>query len=205
MTNTKRHTEGDLPKAKTRLDKAITQLFDPITATINNTHVEAPSLYGQLCDAIFGQTGERSGGAAGSPLWIDACDLRNQIDVQLAHWQPRGIDAVDRVHHIDVRPWRPQDTDLVDCIATTMDTWATSITNLLNPEARVTIPAACPSCGVRTVYRESAGEQVRQPALQVTKDGCQCMNRKCGATWTPDLYMHLSRVLGFKKPDGVLE
>jgi hypothetical protein len=54
------------------------------------------------------------------------------------------------------------------------------------------------------VYRrDSAGELVRQPALQiVAEQGCTC--QACRHCCTPDLYLHLCRVLGFDLPDGVI-
>jgi hypothetical protein len=45
---------------------------------------------------------------------------------------------------------------------------------------------------------------VRQAALQiVAATGCRCLN--CDATWTPDRYLLLIKVLGFDKPAGVLD
>lgn len=66
------------------------------------------------------------------------------------------------------------------------------------------ISAPCPACGVSHVYRTKAGERVRQAALQiVAATGCRCLN--CDATWTPDRYLLLIKVLGFDKPAGVLD
>jgi hypothetical protein len=42
------------------------------------------------------------------------------------------------------------------------------------------------------VYRkDSAGETVRQPALQITTLGCRCM--ACRHSWSPELHLHLPR------------
>ena len=62
----------------------------------------------------------------------------------------------------------------------------------------------CPACNATAVYRRnSAGENVRVPALQIiAEQGCTCL--VCHASWTPDRYLLLCRVLGFDLPRGVL-
>jgi hypothetical protein len=52
-------------------------------------------------------------------------------------------------------------------------------------------------------HRDSAGELVRQPALQIGVWGCECM--ACRAFWAPDRFVFLARVLGYELPEGVLE
>jgi len=199
-------TYQSLPAAKAHLDKAITQLFDPIYTTINGRQHEANSLYTQLVDAKAGQTGERCGGTAGMPLWPDAADLQIRIDTQLHEWnQGRGFNTSDRVYLLEVRAWKIEDVDLIETIATRMDEWANAIDNLLNPKPHWSVPAACPQCNYRWVYRHSAGEQVRQPALQITTDGCQCQNHQCKASWGPEKFQFLANLLGFEKPEGILE
>jgi hypothetical protein len=63
----------------------------------------------------------------------------------------------------------------------------------------------CLACGAITVYRrDSAGELVRQPALQIVAEaGCSSIDRRY--TWAPSHYLHLCRVLGLELPAGVLE
>jgi hypothetical protein len=81
--------------------------------------------------------------------------------------------------------------------------WCVSVKALLEPAHVKTIAAACPSCNTAVVYRKSAGELVRQPALQVVAEvGCTCLS--CGAAWAPDAYLFLCRLLGFELPEGVL-
>jgi len=196
----------NLPGAKAHLDKAIGQLFDPIQAHINGRYVEAPSLYQQLVESKAGQTGERCGGNAGMPLWPDALDLATRIDTRLHELnQGRGHDTYDRAYLLDVRTWKVEDTELVESLAVEMESWATAITNLINPQPKWSIPAPCPQCQHRWIHRPSAGEQIRQPALQLTPEGCQCMNHQCRAKWGPGQLEHLALVLGYEKPDGVLE
>ncbi|BDE13500.1 hypothetical protein Mkiyose1665_18330 [Mycobacterium kiyosense] len=80
-----------------------------------------------------------------------------------------------------------------------------SVQSLLHPASVKHVSAPCPACGAATAYRrDSAGELVRVPALQiVTETGCTC--QVCRHTWGPGLFMHLARVLGFGAPTGVLE
>ena len=194
----------NLPAAKARLDKAIGQLFDPIEAHINGRYVEAPSLYQQLVEAKAGQTGERCGGTAGMPLWPDALDLATRIDTRLHELnQGRGHDTYDRAYLLDVRAWKVEDTEHVETIATEIESWATTITNLLNPERKISLPNPCPQCQVAVVHRQSAGEKIRTAALHIDNQGCHCLN--CKTRWTPEYYTHLARVLGYKPADGILE
>ncbi|WP_424712782.1 DUF7340 domain-containing protein [Mycobacteroides abscessus] len=70
--------------------------------------------------------------------------------------------------------------------------------------ARPQPSAPCPACQKRWVYRrDSSGENVRQPALQLTAQGCSC--QACRYTWDPSYFVHLARVLECPLPEGVLE
>jgi hypothetical protein len=76
---------------------------------------------------------------------------------------------------------------------------------LLSPTSVKQLSAPCPACGAKSAFkRDSAGERVRAPALQIiTELGCTCL--VCRHTWAPELYLHLARVLGFETPAGVIE
>jgi hypothetical protein len=76
---------------------------------------------------------------------------------------------------------------------------------LVNPQSIKTVSAPCPNCNSRFIYRrDSAGESVRQPALQIIADqGCTCQS--CRYCRPPERYLLLCRVLGFEMPEGVLE
>jgi hypothetical protein len=93
----------------------------------------------------------------------------------------------------------------VEQYASQVASWAVSVASLLSPTAVKQLSAPCPACGAQSAYkRDSAGERVRVPALQIiTEIGCTCL--VCRYTWGPELYLHLARVLGFKTPTGVLE
>jgi hypothetical protein len=73
------------------------------------------------------------------------------------------------------------------------------------PATRQALLGAVPACGATTVYRkDSTGELVRQPALQIVAEhGCTC--QACRYTWAPSHYLLLCKVLGFELPAGVLE
>jgi uncharacterized protein with PIN domain len=65
----------------------------------------------------------------------------------------------------------------------------------LSPETpRVFLEVACPRCGARFAYRDSAGEQVRTRALRVSEDGARC--GACGAFWPLDRFEFLAKLLG---------
>ena len=113
--------------------------------------------------------------------------------------------TVDRIRALPDRRWRPQDVARMEQITAVLLDWAVDIGDMLNPPRKMTISAACPACGETTTHRrDKGGDRVRVPVLQVVADrGCTCL--ACGAHWAPTLYTHLSRVLGFELPDGVLE
>jgi uncharacterized protein with PIN domain len=64
---------------------------------------------------------------------------------------------------------------------------------LVNPQSIKTVSAPCPNCNSRFIYRrDSAGESVRQPALQIIAEvGCTC--QACGAFWAPGSHLLLCR------------
>jgi predicted RNA-binding Zn-ribbon protein involved in translation (DUF1610 family) len=150
-------------------------------------------------------------------VWIDALELCHEIDTAVSAWEPRWPEipgdltqdpppiTILRLRAIQARSWRPQDCRNILQIAEAVKSWATSITELLTDKPRWTLPAACPQCGKKTVYRhDSGGELVRQPALQITTLGCQCQS--CRAGWSPDQFVFLAtRLLGYDLPEGVLE
>lgn len=201
-------SDGNIQAAKTRLNHAVDRLTQPKYGTFNHTQYSAPCLYQQLQSEAAGNQGTaRTPAKSLPPLWIDAVQLRDDIDRQVHKWCRRSHDVSTpaRLAVLADNGWRPQDTLYVSDMARTIDIWCDSITNLLEPQSQKFISAPCPACGRETVYRkDSAGDIVRQPALKMELNvGCQCQH--CKAHWGPDLYMHLARVLGFDLPEGVLE
>lgn len=205
--------DGNLPAAKRQLADAIHALTGRTTTMIDGRQYWGDSLYVQLRDAVPGAQGTALGAVARSmpPMWVDASDLLNQIDVAVEAWQPSAgyeihelPDTVRRLHLLEDRPWRPQDTRQVTQIGDACQEWANAVDGLLNPAPRWTLSQACPACDTKTVYRrDSAGETVRQAALQIGPLGCEC--QKCHTTWAPAYFQHLAQVLGYELPDGVLE
>lgn len=209
--------EHHLPQARNDLNHAIRALINPQPAYTSSGTVWLDSLYLQLQAAIPGEKQHRSGVARSQPpAWIDAIDTLRDIDRTVTTWEPRWPaipgdltgdpepPTVLRLRIIRDRTWRPQDTGEVKKIAAKIRSWVDRITTLLADDHVKHISAPCPACGKQTVYRkDSAGELVRQPALQITTMGCVC--QACRASWSPDLYMHLARVLGYDLPAGVLE
>ncbi|EUA18451.1 putative phage protein [Mycobacterium xenopi 3993] len=69
---------------------------------------------------------------------------------------------------------------------------------------RQTPARSLPGMRKKTVYRrDNAGDLVRQPALQITTQGCVCQH--CRTVWGPERFMLLAKVLGYDLPPGVLE
>src|SRR5271156_1604528 len=87
------------------------------------------------------------------------------------------------VRALAARPWRPQDTRSVEQIAGNVESWSVSVKPLLHPTSFKQLSAPCPACGAKSAFRrDSAGELVREPALQiVTEIGCTCL--VCRHTW----------------------
>lgn len=202
--------DGNLPAAKEALQDAVHAISGSQTQIIDDKMVATPSRYLQLRDSITGEQ-INSGGGRGSksrpPCWLDALDKLNEIDTTLEIWQPTYIGVpptVGRLRWLLRKRWRPMDVKQIEQMTEVIDGWAAQIDALLNPPRKWTLPSPCPACGATIVQRrDSAGETVRQPALQVGVDGCHCV--KCRTVWGPHLFTHLARVLGYEMPSGVLE
>lgn len=198
--------DGNIQAARTRLGRAVQRLTGPRTAVYHDRTLFCPSLYAQLVSDVAGTQGDnRTPAKSLPPVWIDAVQLVHTIDGQVQDWVRRPGDTPHRLQLLAFNTWRPQDTTMVNGIATKVDGWCDTIVNLLTPEATKHISAPCPSCGREKVFRrDSAGETVQQPALKVvTNVGCTCQH--CQAFWAPDKYLFLCKLLGFDLPEGVLE
>lgn len=216
---TQPNEDGNLPAARQKLGQAISALIDPkpTTRTLDDgTHcIEwLDSLYDQLTDALPGGQGNATRTPQSSPpICIDAVDIMTRITTFTTAWEPRpNIDvsgetppiAIIRLQTIDKRTWRPQDTQHIETITAEIEAWCEQIKTLLNPDKRWTLPNPCPACGTAIVYRRnSSGENVRQPALQIGPLGCVCQH--CHHAWAPQYFQHLARVLGYELPQGILE
>ena len=198
--------DGNITAAARKLNLAVDRLCKPRMAVYHDQIRYALSLYRQLQEDLPGKKGDsRTPAKSLPPLWIDAAQLRIDMDSQTRSWCPKEQGIPQRLGNLSAKTWRPQDTDLVTEMARMVDMWCETILHLLDPESVKHISAPCPSCGRAFIYRrDSAGESVRQPALKVvTNVGASCQH--CDAHWAPDRYMFLCRLLGFDLPEGVLE
>lgn len=199
--------DGNIQAARNRLEIAVKRLCNPQSCVHYQHTLSAPSLYDQLVGSLAGKQGDtRTPAQSLPPAWVDALQLRAEIDAQTRKWLARSnLSTTGRLIALMEQTWRPQDTQQVTGMARTVSGWCESILHLLDPESRKYISAPCPSCGRKTVYkRDSAGEIVRQPALVViTNIGATCQH--CEAHWSPDRYLFLCRLLGLELPAGVLE
>jgi len=199
-------SDGNIVAALRTLSHAVDRLCKPRMAVYHDRTRYALSLYSQLEEDLAGTQGDtRTPAKSLPPLWIDAAQLRIDMESKTRAWCRKHRGIPQRLWWLAGASWRPQDTDHVTDMAKTINVWCESIIHLLDPESVKHISAPCPSCGRSFVHRkDSAGETVRQPALKVvTETGCTC--QACDASWTPDRYMFLCKLLGFDLPEGVLE
>lgn len=201
------HEDGALPLALNLLEDAMHALCGPRSQIVEGRVIYSPSRYLQLRDALMGEqvnTGGGGGSKSRPPMWTDAFDLLNEIDVAVEVWQPAftGVPpTVGRLHWLQQRKWRPQDVRQITQITQAVAEWAASIDALLDPPRKWTLPNPCPACNTAIVQRrDGAGENVRQPALHLDPTGCTCL--RCKAHWPPEQFVFLSRVLG-SLPDNI--
>lgn len=211
--------DGDLRGTLRTLGNAISALIDPKPHHHDGTTRWLDSLYQQLTEAVPGEKCHRTGvNQSQPPLWVDASDQLHKIDTQIAQWQrdpgpydgdlshqrPPTPETVRRLHLLEKRPWRPQDCAHIATITNLLEQWSLKISELLSPATNWTLPNPCPACNTAVVYRkDSGGDLVRRPALQIGPYGCECGH--CHYIWEPSYYVHLARVLGYEVPSGVLE
>ncbi len=201
-------TDGNIQAAKRNLNLAVDKLCAPQPRIVQNRMRYAPSLYDSLRGDLAGTQGDHKSHAKSQPpIWVDACQLLSEIDLQARKWMPghNGMGTCNRLGIIAGKQWRPQDTNEVNTISATILRWCDAISSMLDPQSVKTISAACPSCGRTSIFKkDSAGETVRQPALRIVGgQGCTCGG--CNAHWAPERYLFLCKLLGFDLPEGVLE
>lgn len=199
--------EHELPDAKRRFSDAIQALVGQTTTLIQRddgttTRAFGQPLYRQLRDYIAGAQGTGNGSHARSmpPVVIDAVDLCDQIDRTTRQWTGTLAypDTIARLTALEDHKWTPQAVQELRDMTADLTWWASRARELLDPPRRWTIPAACPECETATVYRpDSAGETVRQPALQIGMHGCSCLH--CRTFWPPESFGILAAAIGVEK------
>jgi hypothetical protein len=201
-------TRPTLSRSVNNLRAAIRALTEPHYTRIDGATYQSPSLYQQMIKSIPGEQG--SGGHASRsmpPLWCDALDLLADIDHHVAIWLPLHDETTENrlACLLRLRKWKQHDIEFLDPAVTRLRAWERRINELLTPVSVKTISAPCPACSATTAYRkDSAGETVRGPALQViTNLGCTCL--VCHTHWAPEYYLFLCGLLEFDLPAGVLE
>ena len=112
----------------------------------------------------------------------------------MAAWEP-GKDTIGRLHQLTEHGYRPQDSDRLDSYSSRIERWALAAAELLAAEPRVYLRVPCPRCSASfACHRDGADERVRTRALRVSESGCRCL--ACGASWGPDRFHWLARLLG---------
>ena len=175
-----------------------------------------PSLLSQLHDAIFGGMESTGGGSAMGarlPIAANALDLNLTIDRQITEaW----VHAFSRVPGAGTpesllaewAAWAEPDT-IVEIsagpayAADLVTYWERRITDFFDPPRSAEIDASCPmpECGLRYVYRNVSGEEIRSAALQFTRNrssgqttDARCL--ACGTVWQPAEFERLAAVIG---------
>lgn len=200
-------TEAEYLDVIDKLHTAIANIADPIKGWYPDGVKLAPSLLDQLGSDVAARPGERAGrfhAASTPPVFVDALQLRTEIDDTIRQFDPAGTTTLDRLRRIASGRWRPQDAERLEQLTADLERWTAAIKALLDPVHIKTFSAACPACNATTSYRTNGtGERVRQPALQlIASIGCRCMN--CDAFWPPEKFLFLASVLGMATPTGVI-
>lgn len=201
--------DGALIPALRLLEDAVHRLCGPQSRFIEGRLLYAESRYMQLHNAIAGEQVNPGGGGGSKsqpPCWLDAIELLDEIDTAVAIEQPAftGVPpTVGRLKWIQARSWRPQDCRRIGQITAAIAEWAADIDALLDPPQRWTLPDPCPACSATTAYhRDSGGERVRGPALQIDTHSCRC--NACHAEWGREKFEWLGKLLGRDTPEGVI-
>jgi predicted HNH restriction endonuclease len=200
-------SESTLPDAIDALYRAVGALIDPAKKLIDGRVLAGPSQYEILVSEIPATSSAESnfrGVAKSIPtVWLDAVDLRIQIDERVRTWLPKGDSTPARLRVLASRRWRPQDAGLVREISAEIQSWTISIQGLVNPAHVKEISEKCPNCGKRWHYKQHAGETVKTAALQlITSHGCTC--QVCKVFYPPEKFLWLARLLGRENPTGVI-
>lgn len=208
MTDT---TEHDLPGTRQAFRDAIHALIGHTRTLIERDNgATEPAwgdpLYTQLREYIAGAQGNGSSGAfhrSMPPVVLDAVDLCDQIDRTVKTWWPEDSDPRHGTTHtrlswMEQQQFRPQDVPWLKARTADLTWWAARARELLDPPRRWTLPNPCPACGTAKVYRpDSAGETVRQPALQIGRHGCECQH--CHTVWPPERFGILAGAIGIER------
>lgn len=198
---------SDLHQMQDELRALARELCDGISRPVRDDETgeianhPVPPLLEQLRDSVGHSGGSsRSSGRTSLPLNPDAFDALRRIELDAAelhrHAMSQDSITVDaRIRAIVAIAGRWTSPGMVAAAADHLRRFVKEIENVLNPPRRYEITAPCPACGVRTVWREQDGEQVRVPALTVDAAiGCTCLN--CRHVWGPGQLEHLALVIG---------
>lgn len=190
--------EQPLALSRRRLADAVHAFADPQPQWALGACRWTTPLYTRLRDAMRGRPTRQGRSVPGSrpPCRTDILTHIIAVDMTVAEWQPEGYGAIDRLHRLRERSWRPEDCELLDTYHNQIEQWTVKAVELLGDKApEVALRLPCPSCGTRFVHRRNgSGETVRCWALRVSEDGARCQH--CDAIWSPDRFEFLARLLG---------
>ena len=201
-------TQAETERIHTRHRDAMAGLqirYQEAVVSVTTSIVHGRSLLAQLRTFTSAKTGQGKGKPGSMvPVQVDALDLLERIDRQAAVWCMEPGTTADRLHSLADRQYRPEDApDILEC-ASTIEGWVVEARQIIDPPRRMSVAAPCPECGKSVVYRpDSGGDVVRQPALQIGADGCQCQH--CRTMWHPESYRLLAKVLQIPDPEGVID
>lgn len=194
-------------------DVAIDQLTQPGQVRIDrdngtSTTANTACLLDQLAEFVA-PGGEHSGAAtvAGSkpPVALGTLALIAEIGVEMRRalavlGEARHALLTDQLHawagHAD--QWQHTDPGYLAYAADRAAGWVRNARALVEPKTRYPLRGkTCPAClaAIVHVWSDDYADYVRRPALEVDTDRVEAVCLACRATWNPDLWEQLARVL----------
>lgn len=151
-------------------------------------HGRVPALLDQVVDAIESSSGSGHRTAAGphrSPIGLSAAALVADIERHVGGGPRRELVS---------RCWAWVRSGPAD--AQVLAGWVSRAHAVIDPPRPVELAAPCPQCGVAVVHTpDDSGERVRRPALAIDRVSGTVSCCGCRASWGPDLWEFLARVL----------
>lgn len=203
-----------LKAALQELATAVHELCDPIQCTVLRDDLTAtehtgPSLLDQIAGVGHGgETGKSHGAPNRLPLDVAKLDVVMEIESGASDLYERAVihtrftpeQYIRRTAEM-AQGW--SDPQAVLWVADWLRVWKRSIVAVLEPVPRYSIAARCPMCQVRMVEVAEPGtrERVQVDALRVEWDTARdvpgrAMCQGCGASWEPNQFEFLGRLLG---------
>lgn len=161
------------------------------------TQGRLPSLLEQLQDAV--QSTQGGGGASAgphrAPIGLAAAELLAGIRRTVQGRPDQPLSGRVRSWAAMAGHWRTRDPQRLLWAAEDAEGWVAQGRAIVDPPRPLHLAAACPECGIRTVYVHDSGEDVRRLALQIDRSTGVAYCQACAAAWAPEHLPLLAAVL----------